>query len=347
MEWVSGVVRDENRRLCLQMQDAEGVRAFRLLSDGEPRLKTKSTVRRKVRFQFGGAAVVRADEYLKGVGLEHLDGHCQVAYTVPTDVGVAVIPSQLMVMAVLGAQAPCREVLLEPARPDDLMQVFADASGRSLVVESPSRVYNQEALVERLTWLLTYPSASAAWGSVYRHALDGRFDMRLPKAEVVASAHGRLQGTTLFVTELNLLELTPMEDPFPFAAASAPPSFVFNNKVSIRNSHGHAAAPVAEARIGSAGVVQLLSDAQWIAVEQLVKPTEPKGPGRPRAHSLRDIVECIRLKLGTPYSWSQCPGDKALKQSASVLLSKLQREGAWERVLAAMASSLGSDAPNR
>ncbi len=341
MDWVSGVVRGENGRLYLQVQDAEGARAFRSLSDEEPRLKTKGTVRRKVRFQFGAAARVDVGDYLRGVGLEHLDGHCQAAYAVPTSAGVAVIPSQVMVLATLGAQEPCRKVLLEPSELSELMEVFADGPGRRLQVEAPSDVYNRESLVQRLTWLLTYPSAKAAWGSVYQRALGGRFDMRLPKAEVVASAHGRLEGSTLFVTDLNLLELTPMEDPFPFAAAGAPTAFVLNNKVSIRNAHGHAAAPAAEARIGSTGTVQPLSDAQWATVEQRVKTAEPKRPGRPRAHTLRDILECIRLKLGTPYSWSKCPGDKALKQSASVLLSKLQREGAWEPVLAAMAASEG------
>jgi hypothetical protein len=339
MDWVSGVVRDENGQLGLQVQDAEGVRAFRSLSDGEPRLNMKGTVRRKVRFQFEAAARVDAAAYLRGVGLEHLDGRGQVVYAVPTSAGVAIIPSQLLVLATVGAQAHCREVLLEPSTPGDLMQVFAVAPGYRLQTESPSRIYNQEPLVERLTWLLTYPSAHAAWGSVYRNAVEGRFDMRLPKAEVLASAHGLLEGSTLYVTELNMLELTPMEDPFPFAAAGAQSTFVLNNKVSIRNTHGQAAAPAAEARIGAAGVVAPLTDAQWAGVEQLAKTAEPKRPGRPRAHSLRDIVECIRVKLGTPYSWSKCPGDKALVQSASVLLSKLQREGTWEQVLAVMAAA--------
>lgn len=341
MDWVSGIRRDGDGELCLQVQDAEGRSAFRSLSSGEPRLKMKGTVRRKIRFQFGNATSVDAGEYLQGVGLAHLDGGCQVCYAVPTETGVVVIPSQLMVLATLGAQVPCREALLKPSGPSELMHVFTDASGSRLQVEAPSRIYNQAALVPRLTWLLTYPSAHAAWGSVYRNALEGRFDMRLPKAEVLASARGLLQGSTLFVTELNLLELTPMEDPFLFATASAPPSFVFNNKVSVRNTHGHAASPAAEARIGSSGVVAPLTDTQWKTVEQLVKTSEPKRPGRPRAHSLRDIVECIRLKLGTPYSWSKCPGEKALKQSASVLLSKLQREGTWEQVLAQMAGAIG------
>lgn len=347
MDWVSGVARDEKGRLCVQVQDAESAPTFRSLSQGEPRLKMKSTVRRKVRFQFEAATRVEVGEYLRGVGLEHLDGRCQVAYVVPTETGTIVIPAQVMVLATLGPQEPCRRLLLEPSSLSELMEVFADGPGRRLQVEALSDIYNRESLVQRLTWLLTYPSAHAAWGSVYRHALDGRFDMRLPKAEVVASAHGRLEGSTLFVTDLNLLELTPMEDPFPFAAAGAPTTFVFNNKVSIRNTHGHAAAPAAEARIASSGAVQPLSDAQWAAVEQLVKVKEPKRPGRPRAHTLRDVVECIRLKLGTPYSWSKCPGDKALVQSASVLLSKLQREGVWEQALAAMAAPTKAGAPSR
>lgn len=42
----------------------------------------------------------------------------------------------------------------------------------------------------------------------------------------------------------------------------------------------------------------------------------------------------MRLRLGTPYSWSQVPGDRRLVSSASVLLSKLQRAGVWDRFIA-------------
>jgi hypothetical protein len=341
MDWVSGIGRGSDGRICLQVQDAEGVHALRSLSDLDTKLKAKGTVRRKIGFQLEATARIDVDEYLRGVGLEHLDGKGQVAYAVTTEAGRVVIPSQLMMMATVGAHGPCRALLLEPTEPSSLMQVHA-GRGTGLRIEASSEVYNQAPLVERLTWLLTYPSAHAAWGSVYRNALEGRFDMRLPKASVTASAHGLLAGDTLFVTELHLLELRPLEDPLPFAARYAPSSFVFNNTVGIRNTHGKAAAPAADVSIGTNGTVAPLTDEQWAAVEQVLKASEPKAPGRPRAHPLRDIVECIRLKLGTPYSWSKCPGDKALKQSASVLLSKLQREGTWGRVLAAMAAPAAS-----
>lgn len=91
-------------------------------------------------------------------------------------------------------------------------------------------------------------------------------------------------------------------------------------------------------RLAHGGLVTPLTDEQWTRVEpQGAGVVGAKGCGTPRRHSLRDLVECMRLKLGTQYSWSKCPGDKSLVQSAVVRLSMLQRAGVWEGVIGATA----------
>ena len=156
----------------------------------------------------------------------------------------------------------------------------------------------------------------------------------------MASVHGRVVDGVLYATDLRFLELDVREEPYEFAK-STPTNFLFNKLVNHRNDHGAAAAPEQDLSIATtAGVVVPLPDEQWQAAKALIRdaiPVKPRTPIRDRAQGLRELVEIIRLELGTPYTWSKYPGDRKPVQSASVLLSKLQRENIWENVIAATA----------
>ena len=164
--------------------------------------------------------------------------------------------------------------------------------------------------------------------------------MRMPKALATVSAWALPVDGKLLVTRLELLTLTPAEEPHPFATGLAKREFVFNNSVHRRPTHGKAAAPTRDAKVGaSAGMVSPLSDEQWQRLEPLlISALKPKGSaasGAPRAHTLRELIDAIRLKLGTPYPWSQLPVAPKCMQGATVLLSKLKRAGVWEKVVEA------------
>lgn len=223
----------------------------------------------------------------------------------------------------------CRPALLRPWAPTLLMH--ADVSNGFKVV--PKRYHPGDLRVDhpsvcaRMAWVLSYPSATAAWYSVYSNALKGRFDMSLPNAIANTSLRAKLVDGKLYVTRMQVLEMTPTEEPFEFAAADAPRKFLFNETLHLRPVHGTAAAPASDPTIAVNGQVAPMTDEQWATVEPLLLAF--LGRGGPRTHAVRDLIECARLKLGTPYSWSKCPGNKSLVQSASVLLSKLQRGGVW------------------
>jgi hypothetical protein len=414
MDWVSGVQRNDDGDLCVRVQvDSRGanlapgtwpglgagvvsatsitststtttvLKGLESLSAELDRSGAPGTVRRKVHLPLHelrvGATTTR--EYLDGLGLPNLGADGQPVYEVSTSAGLLAIPAQVLVQAVLGVHSQFRRALLRPWGPGFLMTAFAESGAQSLALRpTPHRMLQiqleQPTIATKLEWILAYPSATAAWCSVYRHALDGRFDMDMPKAFATASISARPVDGKLFVTRLEVMVMTPAEEPHPYAAATANRSFIFNESVRRRPTHGKAAAPSRDERFacgqqrqagqseaadsGTKGGGELqaqepseplatvvpLTDAQWARIEPLVlgalNPKGPAQPGAPRAHAMRDVVDVIRLKLGAPYSWLKVPVDRKLAKTASAMLSKLSRCGAWEAVaVSSQAHQLG------
>jgi len=366
MDWIAGIGRDGSGNLCVKAQGLDGGKTqtpvLKELDSLRADLGVSGTVRRKVYLPLHELRVgdTTTREYLDGLGLEALEADGQPVYEVSTSAGLLVIPAQLLVLATLGANSQFRRVLLRPWGPGFLVNAFAEHGAHSLAVRlTPNRrlqlKLERSALTSKVEWVLSYPSATAAWGSVYRHALDGRFDMGMLQASATVSIMTRPVNGKLLVTRLQLMTLTPVEEPHPFAAEMAKRAFVFNDGINLRPTHGKAAVPTRDERFSTAqqgqGPVAPLTDEQWARIEPLVLGALLlKGsakPGAPRTRLLREVVEVIRLKLGAPYSWSKVPADKKLVQSATVLLSKLKRLGVWEGVVAAAGHSNPPDCSRR
>lgn len=358
MDWISGIGRNGGGQLCVKTQSHKGSappdQTLQGLDSLHADLGVTGTTRKKVYLPLHELRVgdTSTREYLDGLGLEALEANGQPVYEVSTCAGLLVIPAQLLVLATLGANSQFRRVLLRPWGPGFLMSAFAEHGAQSLAMHpTPNRMLQlqleRSALTSKVEWVLSYPSATAAWGSVYRHALDGRFDMDMPQAFATASVMARTVNGKLLVTRLRLMTLTPAEEPHPFATEVAKCAFVFNDGVNLRPTHGKAAAPTRDERFSTPqqgpGSVAPLTDEQWARIEPLVRGSlhskGPAKPGAPRTYSMREVIDVIQLKLGTPYSWSKVPADKKLVQSATVLLSKLKRRGVWEAIVASVQTS--------
>lgn len=344
MEWISGVGRNESGQLCIEVQGQAGARAWTQLKSMRPDLGYNRTVRRRTTLDLPTLQPVDPSEYLRGLTLQALDASAQRVFQIDTTEGTMLIPSQLLVLALVGSKVQLRHVLLRPWGPTCLMCAVVHSERLDVAPTPNSRLklqLNKPGLQSRMAWVLSYPSATAAWCSVYSNALDGRFDMRIPAAVVGASLRGKKVGGKLLVTQLQVLELTPTEGPHEFAAACAPRHFVFNNLVNVRTLHGKGSAPTGDSRISTGGSVVPLTDDQWARIEPVLFANSGKSGSlrEGRVRKLRDLVEVIRLKLGTPYAWAKCPGERALVRSATVLHSTLQRSGVWEKVVAAQCDS--------
>ena len=344
MEWISGFGRDNDGRLCVQAQGLDGARQLVGLDRVNASLGIKQACSRKASFSFQELRRGDTRGYLDGIGMNCWDNSAQTVYEVDCGFGTLVIPAQLLVLATLGAQAPLRRTLLTPLGPNCLMtSVFQDHGvvtsgvprhGMGLVVF--------ENLEIRLRWLHMHPSATAAWGSVYRNALDGRFEMALPSASVESTVFARRVGRRYLATRLQLMMIHPMESCHAFAEGHSASSYIFDNGINVRPKSPPAHHPSSDSRLARADGLAPLTDKEWLTIAPLVEARALVSTGvdgrYERRHHLRDLVDIIRLKLGTPYAWSKVPVEKLQANAASIMFSKLQRAGIWDQVVVALGS---------
>lgn len=339
MEWITGITRSNDSGLCVEVQDAAGIRTHAELKDVGASLGVPKRGRRSVTFSLHTLQRVSADEYLAGLAMPHLVAGCQSVYEVHDRVGVLLIPAQLLVLSVLGNHEILREALFRPCPPSIWSTaVTAERALRMSPVfqSSMSAQARRKKIPLKLEWILSYPSAYAAWASVYRHALSGRFDMDMPRATVKFVIWAQRSGGKWLVTKLRLQELLPDEPPFDFAEGKAATEFVYMDRHDGRPFPVPSPKPTQDSRVVAQQVARPMTDAEWALMEPKLDhlfPVRADRSGGQRRHSLRTLVDVILLKLGKPYSWSNLPVDKSLSNSASVLLSKLKRAGVWDEIV--------------
>jgi putative transposase len=82
-----------------------------------------------------------------------------------------------------------------------------------------------------------------------------------------------------------------------------------------------------------------LSDAEWNHIEPHMPA--PKGHGRPRAHTLREILNAIFYLLKSGCQWRLLPNDFPKEANRLVVLQKMAlREGTWESINRALRERL-------
>ncbi len=335
INWVSGIRRGKEGKLCVEVQDAEGRRSLTSLESLQPSLNGAGSIRRKVCFSLGALREVASSDYLEPLGLERLDPGAQRIYEVSADGATLIVPSQLLVLGLFGEHAATRALLFTPRDPSDL--VGAHREGKACeFVSNPNRGRRLRksslGLLARLTWMSMYPSANAAWSSVYTNALAGIFDFRPASADVTVSASGRMHNGKLLVTSIRMLELRATDAPFDFATPGAPQDFVLTEMIYRHPTHRLTVAPSQQLSIAKQGVVEPLTDEQWSRVEPILKRVRWGGE---RKHSLRALFDAIRLKYGAPYSWPTLPLPRKFVQVAQTLASDLKKAGAWDELMVA------------
>lgn len=333
MVWISSI-RGARDGLQVERQQLDGSKTLATIASAAADLQIPGAFRRKVRLDLTTLRPACTSSYLEALGRRTWEPGAQCTYEASVGNDTLVISTQLLVIALMAARSCLRDYLLTPGGPTLLSTVIADEQVLRVIPTRHMAAFRGPSVTDRLYWMLAYPSARAAWCSVYREALDGRFDMQLPKAAIDAVVWVLPAGKKLLATRLTVVQLQPLEAPFEFAGALARRDFEFHSGSKVSNTHGKAAAPASDDRLQATAATGPLTDVQWAQIEPKVREFLVRGNGgAPRAHSLRTLLDVMLLKLGTPYSWSKVPAPKELSQSASVLFSKLQRGGLWEQVL--------------
>lgn len=338
MEWISGIGRDGDGRLCVEAQGLDGERHLVGLDRVDANLGIKQLPSRKASFSFQDLRRGDTRAYLDGIGMPCWDESAQSVYEVDCSFGTLVIPAQLLVLATLGSQAPLRRTLLTPRGPNVLMtSVLQDREVITRRIPHHRIGFDLLAHSEiRLRWVHLHPSASAAWGSVYRNALEGRFDMALPNAYVHCTVSAHRVGRSYSATRLQVAKVSTTENCHEFATGHSARDYIFDNGIHVRPKSPPVPPASSDSRLARIDGLAPLSDEEWLTIAPLVEPPLRAYGTYARRHPLRDLVDIIRLKLGTPYSWSKVPAEKLQANAASILFSKLQRAGTWDQVVVAL-----------
>ena len=344
MEWISGIGRSSDGRLCVQAQLQDGMRTQIELDKIRTDFGLGQSSRRKMVFALHELRRGSTRAYLDGLGLAALDAEVQSVYEATVGSETLVIPAQLLVLALFGSTAPLRRLLWSPLGAGHQTTAIrtADNDGVELLFAPNSAAVwphaNDDATHRRLAWVLTHSSAKAAWGSVYRNALDGRFDMAMPRAIAHVSVWARPAAGKLLATSLTVQMIVPAEDSEQLEYRKAPCEFVFDDRM---NTQSIGRPQVHDQRLSVADFAKPMSDEKWSLIEPLLRDARRQGPGAqrgvPAAQKMRDIVDVLRLKLGTPLPWVQVPRDKKLVSAAANAWVWMQRDGLWDRVVATLA----------
>ena len=336
MSWVCGVVRERDGQMWLQVQTGESevrLQSVRDWRSDSQRVRRVSATNVDVAFQ--NFRRVDLQTYVRGLGEPWLRTEAQTGFEATAAGMTIVIPSQLMIMSLLGSAVELRCSLMAPLQTNQWLTGLVPYGQVAAQVGAHRR--SSLSTVARGHWIATDRSASAAFGSVYRHALDGRFDMSLPAGIGTFDLVGRLVNGTLLVTKLTSLAVLRGRDA----------GNLFHNDVRHHYFHKRSD-PVLTAAKGPTALEDArlrfttfteLTDFQWLRA-QTVLAEMPGVRGVPfgdvrRPCTLRDCLDTIRFKFGSPCKWKDVEG-KASTNHAYWIYRRIVRAGLWDTVIDAI-----------
>ncbi len=227
---------------------------------------------------------------------------------------------------------PSRHLLAEMFRPQALERIcYLDFDstppalrlviGRAQPVDQRAR----EAVDQRLSWMLAYPTAHQMAGSIHRFGLQGRLDITLPKATAYVEVTGMPMRDSFFVTRCRLMSLTPQETPIAGVPATA--------RFVMQKFRGHGC-EVARHDNGSTR----LTDAEWEHIYKLFDT----GSTLLASPASRARLDTILGKLAQETAWKNVAHSGVSIDMVIALHRALTKHGVLEEILLFIEESRGA-----
>ncbi len=243
---------------------------------------------------------------------------------------LVVIPAILLMKALFKPSATVFEYLFRAAGLDMLVAPQQDNGSTSVTLlhrKIRQHVPIAATSLRRLQWIYCFPSARAAFDSVYRYATQGKFGVRLPNANVEISVQGQLRQNVLIASRLSVTACSPLEDPFDWAGHQ-PEKFRLDACKSWEQLNPVLSDP--SILPGAAGWA--LSDSEWSGIEHFF----PSGRRRVCGNRARDFMDGILIKLGTGVGWAKVNSSLGTTCAVSSFYQNLRQSGRWDTVVAAV-----------
>lgn len=172
-----------------------------------------------------------------------------------------------------------------------------------------------------------FPSARAAFDSVYRYATQGTLGICLPNASVEISLQGQLRQNVLIASRMYITACSPLEAPFDWAGLQ-PEKFRLDGCKPWEQLNPVLTDP--NLVVGALGWE--LSDKEWSCIEHLFPP----GPRLISGKRARDFVGAILMKLGTGVGWARVNASFGTTSAVSSFYQSCRLSGKWGKVVAAV-----------
>jgi hypothetical protein len=347
--WVVGATLGPDKRLRMLLQQLDGKVVPGTFANLAPQFKVAARrMKRVLVADLQDFEAASTEQYLAGIGRPDLESGGQACYQLTTRLGTVWVPAQLLAVALFATNAFTRSYLLHPLGLHMGMRTYL--GGNRLLYRptplNPIRSDDDRKYAKRkFEWALNYPSAVAAWASIYASMAKGRLELALPAVQARMKLTGCQVQNNLFVTGLSVVSLSATEEPFEFARGLVAKKFILHNGLKRDFSTQTKSGPPAstfDAFVRATGGKPLTS-AQWRAIEPLVEegryPTHGQHEGRRAVYPLRQLFDLLSVKFGTPVPWSKLDCTNAQMRAAKYIYLRLIERGYWEKVTAAVAAA--------
>lgn len=298
----------------------------------------------------------QAAAFAQSAGIPLAVVQAQSLYSVEHASRKVIVPSQVLVHAFVGSTRAHRSALLSPAG----FQLLAclTVNDGELGVTYPSHFEKKSpersgGLTQTILWTGAYPSARRMHSSVLRHALEGRFDIDLPKAKATMSFMGAyLDNGTMLATRITLAVVEPLEPPMAHAVGVVKPKFEFAVvgqrrlvKGTVNTGPRGPKGSGLEVELADAPYAAALGDEEWEQVRSSL--LRHRSYDRQLGAREREKVDLILRKLSTGLPWTQVAGSVSRAQLVQRFFKDLEDNGGWAEVKRYLLAARGGDRRER
>lgn len=309
MKWIAGIQKNEQGKLIVLAQDKDGAYIEQSISSLTNNLDLPGTTRNE-HLWFQDARLGHTTEYLEGIGMPHLNAMAQKTYELKGQGATYVIPTQLLAIALFGANEKAREQLLLPLSNNETVGLGSSVD----------------------EWINNYPSARSSYSSVYEEALFGNFQILLPNASFDADITAVKIKRKYYVTRLDVLSVIPREKPLANTSKNIPSTFYLCDPQKIISLRKEYLGIVGDSRLKG---INKLTDTTWSKVAPYVKQAlSPKREMKiaiEKSHRIN--LDYVIEKLGENKPWINLPTDKNQIVNAMHMLSRLKKANVWDKVV--------------
>lgn len=340
MGWIVGISSEQGDLRVVEL--ARGGTRTVPLSKVDLRLidtdsQSGSRIRERFELEFSELSVCTDVAKLRGLGVPEAALVCQTVFEYHQRTRTFYLPSQVLIRGLFCRNGLAANHLLSPMGYRDLAILAEGKDGVAEVARLPAwreRQLKEEftsSFKQTLMWILAYPSAQRMVASVFKSALVGRFDCRLPLGKARLRLAGVALGPDVLVQNVFLEWVLPLEKPSGGLSGKVPPMVVFRDPRRVAPVRGVARRkPSTDATLFLGAGGWRLTDAEWAEISAIHRST--LAGDTLHGSDPRTKLEMVLKKLSEGVSWAQVGEAPSDGKRACSYWRALRKDGRWERI---------------